>query len=173
MVSFIKMQECYGAQHDNEMSFGQLINNPLLINSPTPLERDVMLDNMKVGIEWHNNMVRLCASYVSDGLGLEETLERFKGVTLSGYTEHQTVTQITTAYYGAKRKGFDKTASGSALLSWLLLRRPVLQTASSMPLLLWRPQPLSPQGGDVSLEKRVPRSAAPECSGNDSRPPQL
>jgi hypothetical protein len=113
MVSFVKMQECYGAQHDNEMSFGQLINNPLLINSPTPLERDVMLDNMKVGIEWHNNMVRLCASYVSDGLGLEETLERFKGVTLAGYTEHQTVTQITTAYYGAKRKGFDKTASGS------------------------------------------------------------
>ena len=53
------------------------------------------LMRMKAGNEWHNNMVRLVASFVREGLSLEETIAKMNGVTLAGYTEQQTIAEIT------------------------------------------------------------------------------
>ena len=50
---------------------------------------------MKADNEWHNNMVRLVASFVREGLSLEETIAKMNGVTLAGYTEQQTIAEIT------------------------------------------------------------------------------
>ena len=60
------------------------------------------LMRMKADNEWHNNMVRLVASFVREGLSLEETIAKMNGVTLAGYTELQTIAEITKAYEGAK-----------------------------------------------------------------------
>ena len=50
--------------------------------------------------------MRLVASFVREGLSLEETIAKMDGVTLAGYTEQQTIAEITKAYGGAIRKGF-------------------------------------------------------------------
>ena len=108
MVSFTEMLEAYGAQNDPQSLFSEMLANAPSGGMDAPLDRDKALMSMKAGNEWHNNMVRLVASFVREGLSLEETIAKMNGVTLAGYTEQQTIAEITKAYEGAKAKGFSK-----------------------------------------------------------------
>jgi len=108
MVSFAEMLEAYGVQNDIKNLFSQVLANAPSGGMQAPLDRDKALMSMKAGDDWHNNMVRLVASFVREGLSLEETIAKMNGVTLAGYTEQQTIAEITKAYEGAKAKGFSK-----------------------------------------------------------------
>ena len=108
MVSFAEMLEAYGAQNDTKSLFSEMLANAPAGGMQAPLDRDKALISMKAGDDWHNNMVRLVASFVREGLSLEETLAKMDGVTLAGYTELHTIAEITKAYEGAKAKGFSK-----------------------------------------------------------------
>ena len=108
MVSFAEMLEAYGVQNDIKNLFSQVLANAPSGGMQAPLDRDKALMSMKAGDDWHNNMVRLVASFVREGLSLEETIAKMNGVTLAGYTEQQTIAEITKAYEGAKAKGFNK-----------------------------------------------------------------
>ena len=102
MVSFAEMLKAYGAQNDAKSLFSQMLANAPAGGMDAPLDRDKALISMKAGDDWHNNMVRLVASFVREGLSLEETIAKMDGVTLAGYTEQQTIAEITKAYEGAK-----------------------------------------------------------------------
>jgi len=108
MVSFDEMLKSYGVQNDPQSLFSEMLANAPAGGMQAPLDRDKALMSMKAGNEWHNNMVRLVASFVREGFSLEETIAKMNGVTLAGYTEQQTIAEITKAYEGAKAKGFSK-----------------------------------------------------------------
>ncbi|XDZ71078.1 AAA family ATPase [Alphaproteobacteria bacterium LSUCC0744] len=108
MVSFAEMLKSYGVQNDAKSLFSEMLANAPSGSMDAPLDRDKALMSMKAGNEWHNNMVRLVASFVREGLSPEETIAKMNGVTLAGYTELQTIAEITKAYEGAKAKGFSK-----------------------------------------------------------------
>ena len=108
MVSIDEMLKSYGVQNDSQSLFSEMLANAPSGGMQAPLDRDKALMSMKAGDDWHNNMVRLVASFVREGLSLEETIAKMNGVTLAGYTEQQTIAEITKAYEGAKAKGFSK-----------------------------------------------------------------
>ena len=108
MVKFEEMLEAYGPKKKNESPFSQMLVDAGQTRALVPLDRNEALDNMRSGFEWHNNMIRLVASCVREGLTLTETLDVMKDVTLPGYNPHETVDEISTAYGGAKRKGYDR-----------------------------------------------------------------
>ena len=58
------------------------------------------------GMEWHNNVIRLVASYVSRGLSDAEIIALTEPLTLPGYTVEQTRREVQTAIEGARRKGW-------------------------------------------------------------------
>ena len=95
MVSFAEMLEAYGVQNDIKNLFSEVLANAPSGGMQAPLDRDKALMSMKAGDDWHNNMVRLVASFVREGLSLEETIAKMNGVTLAGYTEQQTIAEIT------------------------------------------------------------------------------
>jgi len=109
MVSFEEMMKSYGVQNDAKSLFSEMLANASVGGVQGPLDRDKALLSIKAGDEWHNNMIRLVASFVREGLSLEETIAKLDGVTLTGYTEQQTIAEITTAYMGAVAKGYGKT----------------------------------------------------------------
>ena len=108
MVKFEEMLAAYGPEKKNESPFSQMLVDAGQTRALVPLDRNEALDNMRSGFEWHNNMIRLVASCVREGLTLTETLDVMKDVTLPGYNAHETVDEISTAYGGAKRKGYDR-----------------------------------------------------------------
>ncbi|MDB2531047.1 helicase RepA family protein [Alphaproteobacteria bacterium] len=108
MVKFEEMLAAYGPEKKNESLFSQMIVDAGQTRALVPLDRNEALENMRSGFEWHNNMIRLVASCVREGLTLTETLDVMKDVTLPGYSPHETVDEISTAYGGAKRKGYDR-----------------------------------------------------------------
>lgn len=110
MVRFEEILAAYGPEKKNESLFSQMIVDASQTRALVPLQRDEALYNMRSGFEWHNNMIRLVASCVREGLTLNETLDVMKDVTLPGYSPHETVDEISTAYEGAKRKGYDRDA---------------------------------------------------------------
>jgi hypothetical protein len=110
MVRFEEILAAYGPEKKNESLFSQMIVDASQTRALVPLQRDEALYNMRSGFEWHNNMIRLVASCVREGLTLNETLDVMKDVTLPGYSPHETVGEISTAYEGAKRKGYDRDA---------------------------------------------------------------
>ena len=102
MVKFEEMLAAYGPEKKNESLFSQMIVDAGQTRALVPLDRNEALDNMRSGFEWHNNMIRLVASCVREGLTLTETLDVMKDVTLPGYNPHETVDEISTAYGGCK-----------------------------------------------------------------------
>ena len=127
MVSFAEMLEAYGAQNDTKSLFSEMVANAPVGGMQAPLDREKALMSMKAGDDWHNNMVRLVASFVREGLSLEETIAKMDGVTLAGYTEQQTIAEITKAYEGAKLKGFGKPNKPAPPDIWKMHRRPLEQ----------------------------------------------
>ena len=61
------------------------------------------------GIEWHNAVIRLVASYVSRGLSDSEIHALTDPLTLAGYTVEQTRAEVAVAISGARAKGWAPT----------------------------------------------------------------
>ena len=132
MVSFAEMLEAYGAQNDTKSLFSEMLANAPAGGMQAPLDRDKALMSMKAGDDWHNHMVRLVASFVREGLSLGETIAKMDGVTLVGYTEQQTIAEITKAYEGAKSKGFGKPNKPAPTDIWA-----INSSRDAQPLLQW------------------------------------
>lgn len=73
---------------------------------PQPLDRERTKIQAMSGVEWHNAVVRLVASYVSKGLGDEEIHALTAPLTLDGYTLQDTAREVQEAIDGARRKGW-------------------------------------------------------------------
>jgi hypothetical protein len=72
----------------------------------TPLDRDRLAIQAMSGMDWHNAVIRLVASYVGKGLSDDEIHALTQPLTLSGYTGQDTAQEVQTAIDGARRKGW-------------------------------------------------------------------
>jgi hypothetical protein len=70
------------------------------------LDRDVTRASIEAGSEWHNNVIRLIASYVGRGLADSEIHALTQSLTMPGYTGDDTAREVQTAIDGARRKGW-------------------------------------------------------------------
>lgn len=78
---------------------------------PKPLDRQEAATAAMSGADWHNNMIRLVASYVSKGLSDGEIHAITDAMTLAGYTVEETRNEVQTAINGARAKGFTPEVS--------------------------------------------------------------
>lgn len=71
------------------------------------------------GMEWHNAVIRLVASYVARGLSDTEIHALTGPLTLPGYTAQDTAREVQTAIDGARRKGWtpESYASPAAIVA--------------------------------------------------------
>ena len=58
------------------------------------VDADALLAAVKAGKQWHNNLVRLTAHWVNEGLTDDEILAITEGLTLTGYTVDQTREEV-------------------------------------------------------------------------------
>lgn len=70
------------------------------------LDRDRLAIQAMAGMEWHNAVIRLVASYVGKGMSDDEIHTLTQPLTLPGYTGDQTAREVQTAIDGARRKGW-------------------------------------------------------------------
>lgn len=70
------------------------------------LDREQLAIQAMSGMEWHNAVIRLVASYVGKGLSDAEIHALTQPLTLAGYTADQTAREVQTAIDGARRKGW-------------------------------------------------------------------
>jgi hypothetical protein len=68
------------------------------------LRPSVLIDAVRSGNQWHNNMIRLVAHWVGRGWSDAEILGQAAGLTLPGYTERQTIQEMSQAIRGARAK---------------------------------------------------------------------
>jgi len=77
------------------------------VGSTAPaLDRERLSIQAMSGMDWHNAVIRLVASYVAKGLSDGEIHALTQPLTLSGYTGDQTAAEVQTAIDGARRKGW-------------------------------------------------------------------
>lgn len=74
------------------------------------LDRDRTRIQALSGMEWHNAVIRLVASYVARGLSDDEIHGLTDPLTLQGYTVDQTRAEVQKAINGARRKGWTPEA---------------------------------------------------------------
>lgn len=72
----------------------------------TAMDRALAAAKVQAGEDWHDNVVRLVASYVSRGLTDEEIHPITDGFTLEGWTVDETRREVQAAIDGARRKGW-------------------------------------------------------------------
>jgi hypothetical protein len=68
------------------------------------LSADTLIQRIRSGQEWHNNMIRLVAHQIGRGMSDAEILAMAAGFTLPGYTVEQTEREMRAAIEGARRK---------------------------------------------------------------------
>lgn len=73
---------------------------------PVGVDRQAAVQAALTGEEWHNNVIRLVASYVAKGLTDPEIHALIAPLTLPGYTADQTAREVQVAIDGARRKGW-------------------------------------------------------------------
>lgn len=102
-------------------SFGAPAHSGLNIDTGS-LDTEAAKARALGGEEWHNNMIRAVASYVSRGLLDCEIHAITDGWTCDGYTIEQTRREVQQAINGARRKGFTPVAgqqkAGEAATEW-------------------------------------------------------
>lgn len=76
------------------------------IETGSSLDRDHAMQAALSGSEWHNNIIKLVASYVARGMTDPEIHALTQPLTLSGYTGDQTAREVQVAIDGARRKGW-------------------------------------------------------------------
>lgn len=74
---------------------------------PQAMDREAARIKALSGQEWHNEVIRLVASYVARGLQDHEIHALTAPLTLPGYTVDQTRREVQTAIEGARRKGWE------------------------------------------------------------------
>jgi len=70
------------------------------------MDRQIATQNVMAGDDWHVNMIRLVASYVTKGLSDEEIHAITDSFTLSGYSVDDTRREVQKAIDGARDKGW-------------------------------------------------------------------
>jgi len=70
------------------------------------MDRQLAVQNVLAGDDWHLNMVRLVGSYVTKGLSDEEIHAITDSFTLAGYTVDETRNEVQKAIDGARNKGW-------------------------------------------------------------------
>ena len=70
------------------------------------MDRQLAVQNVMAGNDWHVNMVRLVGSYVTKGLSDEEIHAITDSFTLAGYTVDDTRREVQKAIDGARNKGW-------------------------------------------------------------------
>ena len=70
------------------------------------MDRQLVAQSVMAGDDWHNNIIRLVASYVSKGLSDEEIHAITDSFTLSGYSVDDTRQEVQQAINGAREKGW-------------------------------------------------------------------
>jgi hypothetical protein len=70
------------------------------------MDRQLAAQSVMTGDDWHNNIIRLVASYVSKGLSDEEIHAITDSFTLSGYSVDDTRQEVQQAINGARDKGW-------------------------------------------------------------------
>ena len=70
------------------------------------MDRQLAAQSVLAGDDWHNNIIRLVASYVSKGLSDEEIHAITDSFTLSGYSVDDTRQEVQQAIDGAREKGW-------------------------------------------------------------------
>jgi len=70
------------------------------------MDRQLAVQNVLAGDDWHLNMVRLVGSYVTKGLSDEEIHAITDSFTLAGYTVDDTRNEVQKAIDGARNKGW-------------------------------------------------------------------
>jgi hypothetical protein len=73
---------------------------------PEAMDRAAAVQAALSGTEWHNNVIRVVASYVAKGLSDDEIHALTDPLTLPGYATEQTRREVQTAINGARAKGF-------------------------------------------------------------------
>lgn len=77
---------------------------------PESMDRALAAANIQAGDEWHNNVIKLVASYVGKGLADNEIHAITDGFTQPGYTVEQTRAEVQKAIDGARAKGWTPEA---------------------------------------------------------------
>ena len=98
-----------------------------------PLDRERLAIQASSGMEWHNAVIRLVASYVGKGLSDDEIHALTQPLTLSGYTGQQTAQEVQAAIDGARRKGWTPEPQTTAI------RDLTPQEKEAIPPMLFRP----------------------------------
>ena len=70
------------------------------------MDRQLAAQSIMAGDDWHNNIIRLVASYVSKGLSDDEIHAITDSFTLSGYSVDDTRQEVQQAIDGAREKGW-------------------------------------------------------------------
>ena len=70
------------------------------------MDRQLAAQSILAGDDWHNNIIRLVASYVSKGLSDEEIHAITDSFTMSGYSVDDTRQEVQQAIDGAREKGW-------------------------------------------------------------------
>ena len=78
------------------------------------MDRQMAVQDVLAGDDWHRNMVRLVGSYVNKGLADEEIHAITDSFTLGGYTVEETRAEVQKAIDGARNKGWTPTPDPAA-----------------------------------------------------------
>lgn len=104
-VTFDQMMRAFGSGPSLSQQ-AQSAAGLTIDTGPQAMDRDAARVKALSGQEWHNEVIRLVASYVARGLQDHEIHALTDPLTLPGYTVDQTRQEVQTAIDGARRKGF-------------------------------------------------------------------
>ena len=109
MISFDQMMQLYSSKKPDDL-FSTKINHFITLNTTPqtnkPLDREVASQAVMNGDQWHNNMLRLVASWVAKGNTDTEIHTLAAPHTLTGCTVQRTQQDVQTMIDGARNKGF-------------------------------------------------------------------
>ena len=109
MISFDQMMQLYSSKKPDDLLSAK-INHFISLNTTPqtskPLDRVVASQAAMNGYQWHNNMLRLVASWVAKGNTDTEIHTLAAPHTLAGYTIQQTQRDVQKMINGARNKGF-------------------------------------------------------------------
>ena len=129
MVSFDSLFEKYVGVA--KPSSSKTLNLNLVAPTPTSFDRNEAMLKSQLPHQWHDNLVRLVASYVGEGKSDQDIHAITDELTCGGYTIPQTRSDVQIMINGARQKGFDKE---SQTLEFQKSDKPFLQKFSEIEL---------------------------------------
>lgn len=105
MISKTEIQQYYMG-NALALDFNAIPSNTNNGSAAARLDRNTTIRNLKANHNWHDNMCRLVASYVSEGKSDPEIHDVTTHFTAPGYTDSQTIRDVEIMIKGAREKGF-------------------------------------------------------------------